>query len=87
MSYRLIFTKDASKDYERVKQSQVKTRVRRLLEILENNPIQNPPPFERLKGNLEGFYSRRINDQHRLVYYIKDNEVIIKAMWSHYEDN
>lgn len=86
MSYKIQMTRDALKDYEKVKKSNLNKNVKKLLEIIQEDPYKFPPEFEKLKGNLEGYISRRINKQHRLIYIVKENVVIIKAMWTHYEN-
>ena len=85
--YILIFTKQAQKDALKIKQAGLKTKAQKLLNILEENPSHNPPPYEKLVGDLSGLCSRRINIQHRLVYEVFENEKKIKIlrMWSHYE--
>jgi len=85
--WEIFFTKQAVKDSKRIADSNLKDKVTGLLEILRANPFQNPPPYERLLGDLSGAYSRRINIQHRLVYqvYTKDRAVKILRMWTHYE--
>lgn len=85
--WRLVFTKQAAKDAKKIAQSGLKPQAERLLEILKNNPYQNPPPYEKLLGDLSGACSRRINIQHRLVYQILDDIQTVKVirMWSHYE--
>lgn len=87
MSYRLFFTKQAQKDAVKIKSTGLKENAIELLEILKNNPYQNPPPYEKLIGDLEGAYSRRINIKHRLVYQVLEGEKIVKVlrMWTHYE--
>ncbi len=87
MSWQLVFTKHAQKDAEKLAASGLKEKTLVLLEVLRNNPFQNPPPYEKLVGDLAGAYSRRINIQHRLVYQIIENQNVIKIlrMWSHYE--
>lgn len=87
MSYRLFFTKQAQKDAVKIKSAGLKENAIELLEILKNNPYQNPPPYEKLIGDLEGAYSRRINIKHRLVYQVLEEEKIVKVlrMWTHYE--
>lgn len=87
VSWRLVFTKQAQKDAKKIAQSGLKTQVERLLEILKENPFKNPPPYEKLVGDLSGAYSRRINIQHRLVYQVLDDIMTIKIirMWTHYE--
>lgn len=87
MSWRLVFTKQAQKDARKIAQSGLKAQANRLLNLLREDPLQNPPPFEKLMGDLAGAYSRRINIQHRLIYQIlKDiHTVKIIRMWTHYE--
>ena len=87
MSWRLVFTKQAQKDAKKIAQSGLQPAVSRLLEIVRENPYQNPPPFEKLVGDLSGAYSRRINLQHRLVYQVLDEIKTVKVlrMWAHYE--
>jgi len=86
VSWRLVFTKQAVKDARRIAQSGLKPQVNRLLEVLKENPYQNPPPYEKLLGDLSGACSRRINIQHRLVYQILDDTKTVKIirMWTHY---
>jgi Txe/YoeB family toxin of toxin-antitoxin system len=87
VEYTIHFAKDAEKQKSLIKQSGLEQKVLDLFDILEQNPFQNPPPFEKLKNNLSRFYSRRINIQHRLVYEIDIQNKIVKvlSMWSHYE--
>lgn len=87
MSWRLVFTKDAQRDAKKIAQSGLKTQASRLLDILREDPYQNPPPYEKLVGDLSGAFFRRINIQHRLVYQILDDIETIKVirMWTHYE--
>ncbi len=87
VSWTLIFTKQAQKDAKKLKASGLKLNAERLLEILELNPYQNPPPFEKLVGDLTGACSRRINIQHRLVYQVLDDVKTVKIirLWTHYE--
>ena len=87
MSWRLAFTKQAQKDAQKLKASNLKLQAEKLLEVLRENPFQNPPPYEKLVGDLAGAYSRRINIQHRLVYQVLEKEHIVKVlrMWTHYE--
>ena len=87
MSWTLVYTKQAQKDAKKLAASGLKPKAEKLLEILSENPLQNPPPYEKLVGDLVGSYSRRINIQHRLVYQILDSEKVVKVirMWSHYE--
>lgn len=87
VSWTLVFTKQAQKDAKKLKASGLKPKAERLLEILELNPFQNPPPSEKLVGDLAGAYSRRINIQHRLVYQVLEDIKTVKIirMWTHYE--
>lgn len=87
VNWRLVFTKQAQKDAKKIAQSGLKTQAIKLLEILQNNPYQNPPPYEKLVGDLTGAFSRRINIQHRLIYQILDDIKTVKVirMWTHYE--
>jgi len=82
-----VLTKQAAKDAQNLVNAGIWGNAERLLEVLEINPFQNPPPYEKLVGNLAGYYSRRINIQHRLVYQVlKDiNTVKVLRMWSHYD--
>ncbi len=88
VEYEIYFTKQADKDKKLIKQAGLENKARNLLEIIRVNPFQNPPPYEKLVGNFEGFFSRRISLQHRLVYQILEEEKSIKVlrMWSHYEN-
>jgi Txe/YoeB family toxin of toxin-antitoxin system len=87
VSWEIFFTKQAQRDAKKISQSGLKPKTVELLAILAENPFQNPPPYEKLVGDLAGAYSRRINIQHRLVYQILAEEKIVKVlrMWSHYE--
>ena len=87
MTWRLVYTRQAQKDAKRLASSGLKPKAQTLLDILADDPFQNPPPFEKLIGDLSGAYSRRINIQHRLVYQVLENERIVKILrlWSHYE--
>jgi toxin YoeB len=87
VSWRLVFTEHAKKDAKRIAQSGLKPQANRLLEILREDPYQNPPPYEKLIGDLSGACSRRINIQHRLVYQVLDDIKTVKIirMWSHYK--
>ena len=87
MSWRLVFTKLAKKDAKKIVQSGLKPQANRLLDLLRKDPYRNPPPYEKLIGDLSGAYSRRINIQHRLIYQIIEdiNTVKIIRMWTHYE--
>ncbi len=87
MSWSVVFTKQAQKDAKKIASSNLKPQAQRLLDLLAKNPFQNPPPCEKLVGDLAGAYSRRINIQHRLVYQVYEAERTIKVirMWTHYE--
>ena len=87
VSWTLVFTKQAQKDAKKLKASGLKPKAERLLEILELNPYQNPPPCEKLVGDLAGACSRRINIQHRLVYQVLEDlkTVRIIRVWTRYE--
>lgn len=87
MSWQLVFTKHAQKDAVKIAQSGLKDKAQALLSILGENPLQNPPPYEKLVGDLTGAYSRRINIQHRLVYEILEEQHTVRVlrMWTHYE--
>ena len=87
VSYRLVYTKQAQRDTKKISQAELKRNALRLLEILEQNPFQSPPRYEKLLGDLSGAYSRRINIQHRLVYQVLEKEKVVKVlrMWTHYE--
>jgi toxin YoeB len=83
----VVFAKAALKDAKKLSAAGLKARAQELLDVLAVDPFQNPPPFEKLVGDLEGAYSRRINIQHRLVYEVfkKEHVVRVLRMWSHYE--
>ena len=97
--FKIVYTAGARKDYQKAKNSPKLVKIRELLAILETDPLQNPPPYEQLTGNLSGAFSRRINRQHRLVYEILGNSpgykdpsgelykgiVKIIRLWTHYE--
>ena len=87
MTWTLHYTKQAQKDAKKLASSGLKAKAQALLEILEKDPWQNPPPFEKLVGDLSGSYSRRINIQHRLVYQVLETEKAVKVLrlWTHYE--
>ena len=87
MSWGLVYTKHAQKDAKKVAASGLKRKAQELLNILKENPYQNPPPYEKLVGDLKGACSRRINIQHRLVYQVLDEEHVVKVLrlWTHYE--
>ena len=86
VNWTLVFTKQAQKDAKKLRASGLKPQAERILAILEKDPFQNPPPYEKLIGDLSGAYSRRINIQHRLVYQVLHNVKTVKVirLWSHY---
>lgn len=83
----VLFTKNAEKDKPKLKAAGLEKKAKSLLILLSENPFQAPPSYEKLVGDLNGYYSRRINIQHRLVYRVdsQKNIVIVHSMWSHYE--
>ncbi|MBL4774685.1 MAG: Txe/YoeB family addiction module toxin [Mariprofundus sp.] len=87
MNWKLLYTKKAQKDAKKLAQSGLKKKAATLLALLEQDPYSNPPPYEKLVGDLAGAYSRRINIQHRIVYQVYDHEKVVKVvrMWTHYE--
>jgi len=86
VSYRVVFTSQAKRDAKKLAGSGLRPKAERLLAIIAENPYQNPPPYEKLVGDLSGAYSRRINIQHRLVYQVLETEQVVKVlrMWTHY---
>lgn len=87
MSWRVVFTKQAQKDAQKLARAGLRPKAEDLLGILRQNPDQTPPRYEKLIGDLAGAYSRRINIQHRLVYQVYEDEKTVKIlrMWTHYE--
>ena len=87
MTWKLVYAKQAQKDAKKLAAAGLKDKAAGLLEMLAAGPFQNPPPYEKLVGDLEGAYSRRINIQHRLVYEVfkKERTVRVLRMWTHYE--
>ena len=88
VNYRLVYTRQAQKDAKKIGRSNLKDKASVLLEILQNDPFQNPPRYEPLVGILDGAYSRRINIRHRLIYQVLEKEKTVKVirMWTHYEE-
>ena len=80
MKWKLVFTKQAQKDAKKLSSSGLKSKAQNLLQIIEENPLNTPPPVEKLLGDLSGTYSRRIDIQRRLVYQILDKEKIVKVI-------
>ncbi len=86
--YTIIFSHKAQKHKTLLAHAKLEHKTKRILNILQENPFQTPPPYEKLVGDLAGSYSRRINRQHRIVYQVKETtkEIFILSMWTHYED-
>ena len=87
MSWKLVYTKQAQKDAKKLASSGLKAKAEALLRVIEKDPYQNPPPYEKLVGDLFGAYSRRINIQHRIVYQVLEDQQVVKVLrlWTHYE--
>ena len=87
MTWRVVYTRQAKRDAKKVAASGLKPKAERLLALIAEDPFHRPPPYERLVGDLQGAYSRRINIQHRLVYQVLEDEGVAKVLrlWSHYE--
>jgi Txe/YoeB family toxin of toxin-antitoxin system len=87
--YAIIFSKKAKKDALKMSHSDLKEKLEKLLHSIQDDPFKSPPSFKKLNGELDGYYSRRINKQHRLVYKVDElnKAIIILRMWSHYGDN
>ncbi len=94
--YRIVYEKQAVRDIKNLKSVRLDVKAKKLVELLKENPFQNPPPYEALVGNLQGVYSRRINIQHRLVYQVYNESVELNGiryegtvkiirMWTHYD--
>ena len=88
VNYKVVYIKNAAKDISNLKAANLSNKAQNLIELIKENPFQNPPPYEKLLGNLSGLYSRRINIQHRLVYEVLEDIKTVKiiSMWSHYEN-
>lgn len=86
--YKIIYTKPAVKDIPKLKSAHLDKHAKSLIDIIRENPFKMPPPYEKLVGDLQGLYSRRINIKHRLVYEVLEKEQIIKivSLWTHYEN-
>lgn len=86
--YKVEYHQSAIKDIAKLKESNLANKAKKLIDVIKENPFQNPPPYEKLTGDLKGLYSRRINIQHRLVYKVKESEkkIQILSMWTHYEN-
>lgn len=87
VTWRLVYTKQAQRDAKKLTAVGLRAKAEALLAIVAKNPLQNPPPYEKLVGDLAGAYSRRINIQHRLVYQVLEREHVVKVLrlWTHYE--
>ena len=87
MNWQLAYTKQAQKDAQKLAAAGLKDKAKALLAVVQDNPFQTPPPYEKLIGDLAGAYSRRINIQHRLVYQVLQDEQVVKVLrlWSHYD--
>jgi toxin YoeB len=87
VSWTIVYARQAVKDAKKLAASGLKPKAQELLVLLAKDPFQNPPPFEKLVGDLSGAYSRRINIQHRLVYevFLKEKTIRVLRMWTHYE--
>lgn len=87
MSWKVVFSKQAQKDAKKLAGAGLKPKAQTLLKVLEEDPFKQPPRYEKLVGNLSGYFSRRINIQHRLVYEVlpETNTVHVLRMWTHYE--
>ena len=85
--YTIFYTKKAAKDISKLKAANLEKKALTLIELLKQNPFQSPPPYEKLVGDLQGAYSRRINVKHRLVYQVSEETASVKilSMWTHYE--
>ena len=86
VTYKILYSKLALKDAKKLSNARLDEKAKKLLEILKENPFQKPPPFEKLVGNLNGAYSRRINIQHRIVYEVREEDKVVRVlrMWTHY---
>ena len=84
--YRILYSKIALKDAKKLSAANLANKAQKLIEIIRANPFQNPPPYEKLVGNLSGSYSRRINIKHRIVYEVRETDKVVRIsrMWSHY---
>lgn len=87
MTWTIVYTKQAQKDAKKLASSNLKQKTISLIEVLKKDPFQNPPPYEKLVGDLAGAISRRINIQHRIVYQVLEDDKTVKIlrMWTHYE--
>ncbi|QKF82789.1 Txe/YoeB family addiction module toxin [Halarcobacter ebronensis] len=88
VEYKILYSKQAQKDAKNLTGAKLDKKAKELIEIIKKNPFENPPPYEKLVGNLTGAYSRRINIQHRIIYEVKEEQKIVRIlrMWTHYGD-
>ncbi|MBU0632485.1 Txe/YoeB family addiction module toxin [bacterium] len=86
VEYKILYSKLAQKDAKKLSSAGLHVKAKELIEIIKKDPFQNPPPYEKLVGNLSGAYSRRINIQHRFVYEVRESDKVVRVlrMWSHY---
>lgn len=87
VNWRIVYTKQAQADISKLKAAHLERKGRALVAILRENPFQTPPIYEKLRGDLKGYYSRRLNIKHRIVYQVLEDENVVKivSMWTHYE--
>ena len=87
VKWQVVYAKHALKDAKKLSAAGLRGKAQELLDVLAEDPFQNPPPYEKLVGDLEGAYSRRINIQHRMVYEVFKKERVVRVlrMWTHYE--
>lgn len=85
--YRIVYSKKSLKHVQNIKTANLEKQIKEPMNVLRENPFRNPPPYEKLQGELKWFYSRRINAKHRLVYQVYESEKTVKilSMWTHYE--
>ena len=86
VNYKVVYSKQALKDAKKLSSANLDKNAKELIELIRNNPLQKPPPYEKLIGNLTGSYSRRINIKHRIVYEVRENDKVVRIsrMWTHY---
>ena len=87
VTWALVYTKQSQKDAKKLASAGLKPKAEKLLEVIAEDPFRKPPPYEKLVGDLNGAYSRRINIQHRLVYEVFADVRVVKVLrlWTHYE--
>ena len=85
--YSIVYDKKTIKDIPKLKAAKLDRKAKALIDLIRDNPFQSPPPYEKLQGDLQGVYSRRINIKHRLVYEVVENQKVVKiiSMWTHYD--